>query len=140
MNDYVKYESLVEGDDFLNPPPSFEVTAEVVDKYIQATVDSTTELGDTDISGQQIAPPMLAAVYVIDALRTRVGPPGGIHAKQQFKFYRPARVGETLFTSAKVLKLYQKKERNYVEMTTETRNQSDELVTTGMITRIWGKE
>jgi len=140
MNDYVKYESLVEGDDFLNPSVSFEVAAELVDKYIQATGDTTIELEETDSSGKRIAPPMLAAVYVIEALRTRVGPPGGIHAKQQFKFHRPARVGETLFTSAKVLKLYQKKERNYVEMTTETRNQSDELITSGMITRIWGKE
>ena len=69
-----------------------------------------------------------------------LGPPGGIHAKQQFKFHRPAYIGETLFTSANVLKLYERKGRHYVEMTTETRNQDGELITSGMITRIWGKE
>jgi acyl dehydratase len=116
------------------------VTNEVVDKYIRATNDATGELESPDNTGCRIAPPMLAAVYVIGALRTKVGPPGGVHAKQQFKFYRPACVGETLYTSAKIVNLYQKKERNYVEMTTETLNQDDDLVTTGLNTRIWGKE
>ena len=140
MSDYVKYSSMSEGDDFLDPAPSFEVTKECVDKYIKATNDSTKELTVDDEQGRRVAPPMLAAVYVIDALRTRVGPPGGIHAKQQFKFHRPAYIGETLFTTAQVLKLYERKGRNYVEMTTETRNQHGELITNGMITRIWGKE
>jgi len=137
---YVSYSSLVEGEAFLNPAPAFSVTKEAVDKYISATGDETAELLETNEAGNQLAPPMLAAVYVIDALRTRVGPPGGIHAKQQFKFYRPAVVGEVLNTSANVDKLYQKKGRNYVEMTTQTKNQKGELVSTGMITRIWGKE
>jgi len=140
MSDYVKYSSMSEGDDFLDPVPSFKVTAERVNKYIKSTNDGTQQLTVEDGQGRRVAPPMLAAVYVIDALRTRVGPPGGIHAKQQFKFHRPAYVGETLLTSAQVLKLYERKGRKYVEMTTETRNQDGELITSGMITRIWGKE
>ncbi len=140
MNDYVKYGSMNEGDNFLDPPPAFDVTENVVNKYIASTNDSTLELTGLNATGKRIAPPMLAAVYVIDALRTRVGPPGGIHAKQQFKFHRPAVIGETLFTSAVVLKMYERKGRNYVEMTTETKNQHGELITSGMITRIWGKE
>ncbi|PCH84033.1 MAG: hypothetical protein COB26_07730 [Piscirickettsiaceae bacterium] len=140
MSDYVKYNSLVEGDVFLEPPPSFDVTAERVDKYIASTNDTTPELSNVNAQGKRMAPPMLAAVYVIEALRTRVGPPGGIHAKQQFKFHRPAMVGETLLTSATVLKVYERKGRNYVDMTTETKNQDGELITSGMITRIWGKE
>jgi len=140
MSDFVKYASMAEGDDFLNPPPTFEVSEQAVKKYIAATEDSTVQLGELDDTGDKIAPPMLAAVYVIDALRTRVGPPGGIHAKQRFKFYRPAKIGETLYTSAKVVKLYERKGRHYVEMSTETKNQTGELITTGVITRIWGKE
>lgn len=140
MSDYVKYSSMAEGDAFLDPIPSFEVTKERVEKYIQSTKDETEQLQIKDDQGRQVAPPMLAAVYVIEALRTKVGPPGGIHAKQQFRFHRPAYIGETLFTSANVLKLYERKGRHYVEMTTETRNQDGELITSGMITRIWGKE
>jgi len=140
MSDYVKYSSMSEGDAFLDPPPSFQVSQEVVDKYIKSTNDLTKQLNVKNNEGDNIAPPMLAAVYVIDALRTRVGPPGGIHAKQTFKFHRPAKIGETLYTSATVLRLYQKKERNYVEMTTETLNQHGDLITSGLITRIWGKE
>ena len=140
MADYVKYSSMSEGEVFLEPPPSFQVSDEVVDKYIMSTNDLTEQLNVKDMDGDRVAPPMLAAVYVIDALRTRVGPPGGIHAKQQFKFHRPAKVGETLYTSANVHRLYQKKERNYVEMITETRNQHGDLITSGLITRIWGKE
>ncbi len=140
MSDYVKYSSMSEGDNFLDPLPSFEVTQQCVDKYIKSTNDETQQLSVHDEQGNKVAPPMLAAVYVIDALRTRVGPPGGIHAKQRFKFHRPAYIGETLSTSAQVLKLYERKGRHYVEMTTETRNQEGELITSGMITRIWGKE
>ncbi|PHS73439.1 MAG: hypothetical protein COB22_01755 [Cycloclasticus sp.] len=140
MSDFVTYASLVEGDDFLNPPVPFEVNQNVVDWYINATNDTTAELQEVDPQGDRIAPPMLAAVYVIDALRTRVGPPGGIHAKQRFKLHRPAKIGEKLYTSANVLKLYERKGRNYVEMTTETKNQTGELITSGLITRIWGKE
>ncbi|MEW5011674.1 MAG: MaoC family dehydratase [Cycloclasticus sp.] len=140
MTNYVKYASLVEGADFLDPAVSFQVSKDVVDKYISSTNDLTPELQVEDDNGGRVAPPMLAAVYVIDALRVRVGPPGGIHAKQKFKFHRPAKIGETLLTTAKVSTLYVKKERNYVEMTTETRNQDGELITTGLITRIWGKE
>lgn len=139
MSDYVAYESLVEGEVFLDPPPVFEVTQNRVEKYIHATGDTTVQLKELNEMGKQVAPPMLAAVYVIEALRTRVGPPGGIHAKQHFKFHRPAIVGETLYTTAKILRLYIKRERQYVEMQTETRNQAGEMVTTGMITRIWGK-
>ncbi|HIF17448.1 MAG TPA: hypothetical protein EYG50_00360 [Cycloclasticus sp.] len=140
MSDYVKYGSMKEGDNFLDPAPAFDVTEDVVDKYMASTNDNTPALKELNSDGKRIAPPMLAAVYVIDALRTRVGPPGGIHAKQQFKFHRPAVIGETLFTSAVVLKMYERKGRNYVEMTTETKNQQGELITSGMITRIWGKE
>ena len=140
MNDFVSYSSLVEGNAFLDPAPSFDVTKQIVDKYCCATAEVIPELKTLNSSGRQTAPPMFAAVYVIAALRKRVGPPGGIHAKQQFKFHRPALVGDTLYTSAHVLKLYERKGRNYVEMTTETKNQSGELVTTGVITRIWGKE
>ncbi|HIG78945.1 MAG TPA: hypothetical protein EYG50_06055 [Cycloclasticus sp.] len=140
MADFVTYASLVEGDEFLHPPALFEVSQDAVNRYISATSDSTPELTELDADGDKIAPPMIAAVYVIDALRTRVGPPGGIHAKQQFTFHRPAKIGETLYTAAYVLKLYQRKGRNYVEMTTETKNQAGELITSGMITRIWGKE
>jgi acyl dehydratase len=140
MSDFVTYASLVEGDEFLSPPVRFEVNQHVVDRYINATNDTTVELQKVDAQGDRIAPPMLAAVYVIDALRTRVGPPGGIHAKQRFKLHRPAKIGETLYTSATVLKLYERKGRIYVEMTTETKNQTGELITSGLITRIWGKE
>ncbi|ORU90825.1 MAG: hypothetical protein A6F71_07700 [Cycloclasticus sp. symbiont of Poecilosclerida sp. M] len=140
MTSYVKYNSMTEGEEFLDPPPSFQVSKEVVKKYLQSTQDVTVQLKQTTEVGECLAPPMLAAVYVIDALRTRVGPPGGIHGKQQFKFHRPAYIGETLYTSAQVLKLYEKKGRHYVEMATQTTNQQGELITTGMITRIWGQE
>jgi hypothetical protein len=138
-SDFVAYESLVEGAEFLDTPPVFEVTEERVNKYILATEDITKQLEVSNNSAVRVAPPMLAAVYVIEALRTRVGPPGGIHAKQYFKFHRPVFIGETLQTTAKILSLYIKRNRQYVEMKTETKNQLGEIVTTGIITRIWGE-
>ena len=52
MSDYVKYSSMAEGDVFLDPIPSFEVTKERVEKYIQSTKDETEQLQIKDDRGQ----------------------------------------------------------------------------------------
>lgn len=142
MTGIVKFNDVEVGLEYPDTPVEFKVTAEVVDKYLSATFDSASEYKpeSTAADGQRPVPPTLAAVYMMEAMLMLKSPPGGVHAKQKFAFHKPACVGDTLSTKVRILDKYQKKGRNYVIMQTTTTNQASEPVTTGTITRIWGKE
>jgi len=138
MAAYTSFTELKVGQVFPDPAARFDVTEASVDAYLGATEDSAEIYRKKD--GPRPAPPTLAAVYMLDALSHFRNPPGGIHTKQSFVFHQPAYVGDTLSTQARILETYVKKERNYVVMEIVTHNQKKALVTTGVITRIWGKE
>ena len=142
MTEIVKFNDVEVGMEYPGKPVEFSVTKEVVDKYLSATFDSASEYKpeSTLADGSRPAPPTLAAVYMMEAMMMLKSPPGGVHAKQKFVFHKPACVGDTLSTKVRILDKYQKKGRNYVIMQTTTINQANEPVTTGTITRIWGKE
>lgn len=138
MTPYTTFAELKIGQVFPDPPASFQVTKAGVDAYLDATGDDADIYRKKD--GPVPAPPTLAAIYMLEALSHLRNPPGGIHTKQSFTFHRPAYVGDCLLTQAKILETYVKKGRNYAVMAVETRNQDDAIVTTGVITRIWGTE
>lgn len=142
MSEIVKFDDVQVGFEYPDKPVAFKVTESLVDKYLGATFDLASQYQpqSTVANGKRPAPPTLAAVYMIEAMLMLKSPPGGVHAKQKFTFHQPACVGDTLFTKVRVLDKYQKKGRNYVIMQTTTTNQSNQPVTTGTITRIWGKE
>jgi len=138
--EYLRYDDVAIGWHFPAEPSRFDVTDAVVDRFCAATGDETGLYGAPDGEGQRLAPPMIAAVYLINVLKARGGPPGGVHAKQQLAFHERIYVGDTLSTQGCVTDKYIKKERRYVVASTETRNQRGELVATGLITSIWGRE
>ena len=138
MAAYTSFTELKVGQVFPDPPASFQVTEALVEAYLDATGD-TAEIY-REKNGPRPVPPTLAAVYMLEALSHRRNPPGGIHTKQHFTFHQPAYIGDTLATQVHILETYVKKGRNYVVMKIVTRNQKEALVTTGVITRIWGKE
>lgn len=138
MTIYTPFKQLEVGRVFPVPPASFFVTEEIVDAYLEATGDDTPAFRKG--AEPRPAPPTLAAVYMLDALGHFRNPPGGIHTKQSFTFHRPAYVGDRLESEVRILEKYSKKNRDYVAMEIVTRNQRGELVTSGIITRIWGKE
>lgn len=86
-----------------------------------------------------IAPPSLALHYLTECIQMLMPnrAQGGVHARQALTFGVPARVGDLLTTRMIVTNKYIKRERKYVEMTTETRNQRGELVVEGFRVTIW---
>lgn len=112
-------------------PVEHLVTAEEVEMFRTATMDTSTP---TDL-----APLMLAASYVRRVYESMPSPPGGIHAKQQYTFHAPVRVGDRLTTVGEVGDTYVKRERNYVIVDSVTRNQEGALVATARATRIWAR-
>lgn len=138
MADYRRYDEVAVGDVYPATPLSFAVSDAVVDSFLAATGDAGaayTRNGET-----RPAPSMLAAVYLIDLLKARASPPGGIHAKQALRFHRRLAVGETLSLQAHVVEKYVRKERPYVVSEFEARGGDGELVASGSITSIWGKD
>lgn len=140
MAGFVRYDDVEIGWRFPPEPADFAVTDAVVDDFCDATNDGSG-LYDVPADGSaRRAPPMIAAIYLIDVLKARGGPPGGVHAKQQLSFHRVIHVGDVLRTQGRMTGKYVKKGRRYVVAETETRNQRGDLVTTGVITSIWGSE
>lgn len=142
MSGFRKYADLDIGSQFPEAPARYLVTAEVVDAYRAITAQS---LIASDSDAQRSvdaaeAPPTLAAVYIRPAQNALRGPPGGVHAKQQFAFHAPVRIGDVLETTLVVQEKYERKGRNYLVSETRTVNQRGILVTTSRITQIWGQE
>lgn len=138
MTQYRRYDDVSVGDQFPPTPLSFLITDDAVDAFLAATEDTGTAYMVSD--GKRRAPSMLAAVYLVDLLKARASPPGGIHAKQSIRFFRPLVVGEEIGIQAKVTEKYQRKDRPYIVSDFEARDRNGSLVSSGRITSIWGKD
>lgn len=136
MPTYRRYEEVAVGDVFPPAPLVFTVTADRVNAFLAATQNTDPAYG----AGSGRAPSMLAAVYLIDLLLARQSPPGGIHAKQAVRFHRPLSVGDELHIQGRVVETYIRKERPYVVSDFEARLPSGDLVASGRVTSIWGKD
>lgn len=134
MAPFQRYQDIQVGDSFPPEPMDFKVAPEAVAAFRAATGDTRVRGGVDD------APSMLAAVYLIDLLKSRQNPPGGIHAKQSFRFHRRLRVGETLKLQGTVKEKYIRKDRRYVVSDFEAHDENGGLVSSGTITSIWGQD
>lgn len=128
------YEDLKVGETL--PATEFQVTEGIVDRYLEATAD-TSPLFLHRKPGRRPAPPTLAAVYTRPALAAAQPPPGAVLVRQHFRFARPIFSHDLLRTEASITGKYIKRGVRYVEMDTVTTNQEGNLVASGRITRIW---
>ncbi|MDB5575540.1 MAG: MaoC domain protein dehydratase [Bradyrhizobium sp.] len=136
MSAYGRYADLHVGSRFPEQSARYEVTAQVVADYRAIAMGQAAG----DAAASDLVPPTLAAVYIRPAQNALNGPPGGIHAKQQFDFFAPVRVGDTLETMLEVRELYERNGKRYVVSETVTHNQAGVLVCKGLITQVWGQE
>ena len=132
MTAHRRYSELSVGARFPPEPARYEVTADVVREY-RAIAGAAAD--DIDI-----APPTLAAIYIRPAQNALNGPPGGIHAKQEFRFSGTVKVGDRLETVLEVRELFERKGKRFVVSETRTINQNGRVVCTGLITQVWGRE
>ena len=127
-----------------SPVGHFTVTRDVVLNYSEA-VEDDNPLHTNEVAarrsewGTLIAQPTIAGIYVVASQqpeqKKRVK--SGVVAKRYFEFHQPARVGDQLTTTGKVLDKYQKRGKNYVVVETVTVNQNGEKITTGRGHFIW---
>ncbi|MEI6470608.1 MAG: hypothetical protein WCO72_14195, partial [Betaproteobacteria bacterium] len=65
-------------------------------------------------------------------------PPGMIYAAQKLTYGEPAREGDTLITVLSVHNKFIKRERLFVEIDSQTVNDHNQFVASGIRTVIWG--
>ncbi len=138
MAAYQRYQDLQVGDRFPPEPMDFVITPQTVAAFRSATRDMQNVDQAPGAAGE--APSMLAAVYLVDLLKARQSPPGGIHAKQSFRFHRVLRVGEHLKLQGRVVEKFVRKGRPYVVSEFEARDSQGAIVCSGTITSIWGQD
>lgn len=137
MSEFRRYADLHVGARFPEQPARYEVTGQAVADYRSIALGAKSK---GSAATGEVAPPTLAAVYIRPAQNALNGPPGGIHAKQQFDFFAAVRVGDTLETVLEVRELYERHGRKYVVSETVTHNQMGAVVCKGLITQLWGQE
>ncbi|MDH4208726.1 MAG: MaoC family dehydratase N-terminal domain-containing protein, partial [Anaerolineae bacterium] len=122
-----KFDELYTGQTF--SPLSYALDEKLIREYVKAVGDESPlhrDLSQARAAGHRaiLAPPSIAALYVLKAYRTDgVPPPGGVHLRQRFKFYRSILAGDVLHVHAWVADKYVKKGRKYLVIESLARNQ-----------------
>lgn len=139
MPDFIPYRELSVGLEF--PPSVYLVDADTVRGYVAATSDTVSQavLSEADSGPSGVAPLTIAALYNLKASSAIPAPPGGILAKQRYRFIRPVHVGELVTTSLMVKELYTRRGRNYVVIEGRSMDEANSLISEVYSTRIWAK-
>lgn len=122
------------------PPYHYEVSREKVREYAKAVDDDNPLYRDRDAARKAgfrdiVAPPTFAVVYSVSAIRKAIFDPElGIdmsrllHGGQQFHWYEPVCVGDTISTSLRVGEIYDKRTLTFVTFETHSLNDRDQDV------------
>jgi 3-hydroxybutyryl-CoA dehydratase len=124
-------------------PLSYSISDSLIRKYVDTVEDDDPLHRDPSYAQQMgyegtIAPPTIAALYVLKAYRTDEPPPlGGVHLRQRFRFYRPVYAGDILHVQARIVDRYMKKGRTYLVIESLACNQDGEDVIWSESTSFW---
>jgi len=93
----------------------YQVTPELVARYIAGTADDHSWYTGAAPSGAEIAPALLFHSEVYRDLSWYLpNLIGNLHAKQEWELFHPMTVGDTVRTRATVVERYRKRNRDYV--------------------------
>ena len=124
-------------------PLVFPIDEELIAKYVGTVGDQAPLHRDSSWArraGYQgiVAPPTIAALYVLKAYRTDCLPPrGGVHLGQRFKFHRPIVAGDVLTVQARVADKYVKKGKQFLIIESTAQNERGEPVVWSESTSFW---
>lgn len=121
------------------PPAEYRITAEQVAQWTTAFEDDTVAAPEAD--SRPLVPAAMTSLYILDAVLKAYPnrPKGNVHAKQEFVWYAPVRVGDALSTEVIVADKWIKRQRRYVQTETRTKNADGRLVATGRMISIFAR-
>ena len=117
----ISYEAITVGEEFRSD--DFLIKPEDLETYAYAVDDRHAWFFDDSPLGGRIAHPTLLANQALLLRHSRYVIPAGLHAKMQFEFLEPLRVGMRVRTYGKVLDKYERRERHYMVTQFETRDE-----------------
>lgn len=123
----IEYFQLTVGFEF--PPQSYNMDADLVSLYLDATRDSS----ELFLSGK-LVPPMAVTAYAMNALSQAVALPSGtIHVTQELDFLKTVKVGDTIVCFSKVSRKVDRSGMRLMNIDLTVTNQSAETVLTGKV-------
>lgn len=131
----ISYEAVTVGEEFRSD--DFLIKPEDIETYAYAVDDHHPWFFEDSPLGGKIAHPTLLANQALLLRHSRYTIPAGLHAKMQFEFLEPLRVGMRVRTYGKVLDKYERRERHYMVTQFETRNEeTGEVLVRGQFTQM----
>jgi acyl dehydratase len=131
----LSYEAVTVGEEFRSD--DFLVKPEDVDTYAYAVDDHHRWYMEDSPFGGRIAHPTLLGNQALLMRHSRYIVPAGLHAKMQFEFVEPVRVGMRVRSCGRVIDKYEKRGRHYMVTAFETRDEeSGAVLTRGQFTQM----
>lgn len=128
----LEYETLEVGYEF--PPRGYELTREVVSRYLVAVDEGSNLYRQPDNIGALtgIVPPMAIATFAITALSQQLAfPPGSIHISQEIESLKAVSVGERIICSARVSRKQVRSNMKILSIDLIVRDRSQDLALMG---------
>jgi acyl dehydratase len=131
----ISYEAVTVGEEFRSD--DFLIKPEDIETYAYAVDDHHPWFFEDSPLGGKIAHPTLLANQALLLRHSRYTIPAGLHAKMQFEFLEPLRVGMRVRTYGKVLDKYERRDRHYMVTQFETRDEeTGEVLVRGQFTQM----
>ncbi len=120
------YEAVALGEEFISD--DFLIKPEDVETFAYAVDDHDPLYFEDGPLGGPIAHPVLLGNQAVMLRHSRYIVPAGLHAKMDFEFVAPLRIGMRVRSYGKVVDKYEKRERHYVVTAFETKDEESGAV------------
>jgi acyl dehydratase len=129
------YESVIVGDEFKSD--DYLVKPEDVETHTYAVDDHNPWYFEDSPFGGPIAPPTMLGNQALLMRHSKYIVPAGLHAKMEFEFVEPVRLGMRVRSYGKIIDKYEKRERHYMVTQFETRDEeTGAVLTRGQFTQM----
>ena len=131
----ISYEAVQVGEEFMSD--DFLIKPEDVETFAFAVDDHLPWYFKDSPFGGPVAHPTLLGNQALLMRHSKYIVPAGLHAKMQFEFVEPLRVGMRVRSSGRVLDKYEKRGRHYMVTQFETRDEdTGTVLTRGQFTQM----
>ena len=131
----ISYEDVIVGDEFKSD--DFLIRPEDLETYAFAVDDRNPWYFEDSPFGGPIVHPTMLGNQALLLRHSKYIVPAGLHAKMQFEFLEPLRVGMRVRSYGKILDKYEKRERHYMVTQFETREEdSGKVLVRGQFTQM----
>ena len=131
----ISYEAVQVGEEFMSD--DFLIKPEDVDTFAYAVDDHNPWYFEDSPFGGPVVHPTLLGNQALLMRHSKYIVPAGLHAKMQFEFLEPLRVGMRVRSYGRVLDKYERRGRHYMVTQFETRDEdSGTVLTRGQFTQM----